>query len=32
MRTVGICGDEDGGRIFPEAGNGNEEYFRWWSK
>jgi hypothetical protein len=30
MRTVGICGDGDGGRILPEAGNGDEDekYFR----
>jgi hypothetical protein len=33
-RTVGIYGDEDGGRMLPEAGNGDgdEEYFKWWSK
>ncbi|MCI77508.1 hypothetical protein A2U01_0098778, partial [Trifolium medium] len=30
--TVGIRGDEDGGRILPEAGNENEDekHFKWW--
>jgi hypothetical protein len=29
-----IRGDEDGGRILSESGNGDEdeEYFRWWGK
>jgi hypothetical protein len=29
------CGDprdEDEGRILPETGNENGEYFRWWDK
>jgi hypothetical protein len=32
--NCGICGDMDGGRILPEAGNedGNVEYFKWWGK
>jgi hypothetical protein len=31
---VGICWDEDEGRIFPEAENGDvdEEYFKWRGK
>jgi hypothetical protein len=29
VRTVGIRGDGDGGRILPEVGNEDEEYFRW---
>jgi hypothetical protein len=30
MRTVGICGDGDGGRILPEAEkwNENRKYFK----
>jgi hypothetical protein len=34
FKLVDIRGDEDGGRILPEAVNedGDEKYFRWWDK